>query len=162
VLEFASKHNLKAILRYWTGRQRWSPFATEPVEFVELNFDFHPRWIRRQITEAGFQPGRTLAVSHFRLPLVKKIVPTGLLVAVDSLIQRSGDWWQLTPSVFLSSQAPGSGEGASPGNFFACPDCFTPIKDRAGPILSCPNPTCSRGWRFEDGLYDFKEPVAAV
>src|SRR5512139_1517721 len=41
VLEFASKHNLKAILRYWLGKQAWSPFTLEPVEFAALNFDFH-------------------------------------------------------------------------------------------------------------------------
>ena len=41
VLEFASKHNVKAMLRYWLGRQTWSPFDPQPVEFVALNYDFH-------------------------------------------------------------------------------------------------------------------------
>src|SRR5512139_3606908 len=31
ILEFASKRNLKAILRYLTKRQDWSPFTPEPV-----------------------------------------------------------------------------------------------------------------------------------
>ncbi|MBL8062127.1 MAG: class I SAM-dependent methyltransferase, partial [Anaerolineales bacterium] len=33
ILEYANKQNLKAILRYWLGRQKWSPFTLEPVEF---------------------------------------------------------------------------------------------------------------------------------
>src|SRR5512146_1111852 len=45
VLEFANKRNLKAILRYWLGRQDWDPFGPEPVEFASLNFDFHPRTV---------------------------------------------------------------------------------------------------------------------
>ena len=43
ILEFANKHNLKAILRYLLKKQSWSPFTLEPVEFAALNFDFHPK-----------------------------------------------------------------------------------------------------------------------
>ncbi|MCZ7667220.1 MAG: class I SAM-dependent methyltransferase [Chloroflexi bacterium] len=77
VLEFANKQNLKAILRYGLKRQDWSPFALEPVEFVALNYDFHPAWIRQQLQEAGFYPGQMLTVSHFRLGAVKDRLPTG-------------------------------------------------------------------------------------
>ena len=50
ILEFANKLNLKAILRYWLGRQDWNPFTHEPIEFVELNFDFHPAYIKDELT----------------------------------------------------------------------------------------------------------------
>jgi hypothetical protein len=46
--------NLKAILRYLLGKQTWSPFTLEPVEFVELNFDFHPKAIRKWLGGLGF------------------------------------------------------------------------------------------------------------
>ena len=35
ILEHANKQNLKAMLRYALGRQDWSPYTHEPVEFVE-------------------------------------------------------------------------------------------------------------------------------
>jgi SAM-dependent methyltransferase len=159
VLEFASKRHLKAILRYWLGRQSWSPFAPDPVEFVELNFDFHPRWMRAQLAQAGFQPRRALTVSHFRLPLFKRLAPTGLLVALDSLAQWTGALWQLTPSVFLASAAPPAARAAPPGAFFACPVCRTPLDEPLNDCLACPNPDCLRRWSVSDGLYDFKEPV---
>src|SRR5260370_32779043 len=38
VLEYANKHNLKAIVRYLLRLQAWSPYAPEPIEFVKLNF----------------------------------------------------------------------------------------------------------------------------
>lgn len=157
VLEFANKRNLKAILRYGLRRQAWSPFAPEPVEFVELNFDFHPRWVRRELQEAGFAPGRALTVSHFRLALLKKLLPTGLLVKLDSLAQFSGGWWQLTPSVFLHNQRLGNGPTAEPGAFFACPACRTPLGPPLHDLLSCTG--CGLRWTVSDGLYDFKDPM---
>ncbi len=166
VLEFANKRNLKAILRYWLQRQDWSPFDEEPVEFVELNFDFHPRWIRRALTAAGFVPGRMLTVSHFRIALLKRLLPTGLLAGVDSVIQWTGNWWQLSPSVFVAAAHPAKGEASSastgssdPAYFFACPVCKTPLGGVVDGRLTCPAPDCGRQWRVEDGLYDFKEPV---
>jgi SAM-dependent methyltransferase len=157
ILEFANKHNLKAMLRYRLGRQDWSPFIPEPVEFAEMNFDFHPRWMRRHLQEAGFLPGRTLSVSHFRLPLLKKIVPTALLAGFDSLLQGSGRWLQVAPSVFIHSLAPHINPPAPPGAFFACPHCQTPLETVKEEHLICSNPACGRAWSFAGGLYDFKE-----
>lgn len=159
VLEFASKRNLKAIARYAAKRQDWSPFAPEPVEFVELNFDFHPQWIRDRLQEAGFRPGRILTVSHFRLGLLKKYVPTSLLVKMDAGAQLTGNWWQLSPSVFVQSRHPSWGEPARPGTFFACPTCQTPLGEAENGRLPCPNPDCHHVWSVENGLYDFKEPL---
>ncbi len=53
VLEYASKRNLKAIVRYALRRQTWSPFDLEPVEFVKLNFDFHPAYMAQLLARRG-------------------------------------------------------------------------------------------------------------
>jgi SAM-dependent methyltransferase len=158
VLEFASKKNLKAILRYVTGRQGWSPFDEEPVEFVELNFDFHPRYIRDQLQAARFKTKRTLTVSHFRLPFLKRFVPTGALVALDGAIQPTGSWWQLSPSVFVLNEAQGAQDQAAPEQFFACPRCGTSLGGVVDGVLACSG--CGRRWSVVDGLYDFKEPLS--
>jgi len=157
VLEFASKKNLKAILRYAARRQDWSPFTSEPVEFVELNFDFHPQWIREQLQVAGFEPGQMLTVSHFRIPVVKKIVPTGVLVTLDSAAQRTGNWWQFTPSVFVLNRSVATHKTAAEDLFFSCPHCGTPLGEPQDRALACPG--CGRRWSVADGLYDFKEPL---
>lgn len=159
VLEFASKHNLKAMLRFWLGRQSWSPFQEQPVEFVELNFDFHPDWIRKQLVAAGFTPDDILTASHFRFAPLKRLVPTPLLVSLDSAIQTTGRWWQLSPSVFLRSRLSQPPAAPVPGAFFACPTCHLTLGEPQGGLLVCANPACGRRWRVEDGLYDFKEPV---
>ena len=61
--------------------------------------------------------------------LFKKLLPTGLLVAMDSLAQLTGNWWQLTPSVFLNATAGSAGPVAAAGAFFACPGCGAPLAD---------------------------------
>ncbi|MDJ0756027.1 MAG: methyltransferase domain-containing protein [Ardenticatenaceae bacterium] len=157
ILEFANKRNLKAILRWLARRQSWSPFDPEPIEFVELNFDFHPKWMAQELERAGFAPVQILTTSHFRLGVLKRSVPVNLLVNLDSIFQYTGRWFQLTPSVFVRSINPSSGKKANPGTFFACPDCGNPIGLVDRGLLRCH--TCQLGWRVENGLYDFKEPV---
>ena len=153
ILEFANKLNLKAIARYLLGRQAWSPFTPEPVEFVELNFDFHPKTIRAWLVEVGFQVERQLTVSHFRIGLLKKLIPLKILVAMDSLAQFTGGWWQLTPSVFTRNKAVGAGDAAVDG-FFRCPACGSADLREEAEALTCS--ACSSVWPVRDGIYDFR------
>ena len=153
ILEFANKLNLKAIARYLLGRQDWSPFTPEPVEFVELNFDFHPKTIRAWLVEVGFQVERQLTVSHFRIGLLKKLIPLKILVAMDSLVQFTGGWWQLTPSVFTRNKAVGAGDAGVDG-FFRCPVCGNADLREEQDALMCSS--CSSVWPIRDGIYDFR------
>ncbi len=160
ILEFANKRNLKAMLRYALGRQTWSPYTREPVEFAALNFDFHPAAVRDWLRQAQFATERQLTVSHFRLGLLKRVVPLRLLVALDALAQYSGNWWQVTPSVFVRARAVGPDPGPSAGAFFRCPDCGTPIPGNPFEVpgaeidLTCAG--CGHAWSYEKGIYDFK------
>jgi len=166
ILEFASKLNLKSILRYMFGRQEWSPYTLEPVEFVELNFDFHPKAVRGWLQELGFQIEGMLTVSHFRWGLLKRLVPTGLLVWLDSLAQWTGSLWQLTPSVFvragLGGKVPQSGKRseAVPEDvirWFKCPGCGSSPLENLDDHLRCSS--CENRWAIRDGIYDFRKPL---
>lgn len=157
VLEFANKRNLKAILRYFVRRQEWSPFEREPVEFVRLNFDFHPAWMRERLAEAGLTVRRQLAVSFFRVGLLKRLVPTSLLVALDRLLQPTGALWQLTPSVFVRCEARADKPPALAGAFFRCTVCGSTILVDEGEALSCTD--CGARFAVRDGIYDFKAPL---
>ena len=165
ILEFANKLNLKAVLRYLLGRQKWSPFALEPVEFVELNFDFHPKAVRNWLKELGFSIERVLTLSHFRVGFLKRIIPTGILVFFDSIFQWTGAWWQLTPSVFVKAVGMNQAWGGekrvlSTLEYFKCPDCgHSPLEDKSD-YLECSS--CKKKWEFKDGVYDFREPVGYV
>ena len=156
ILEFANKLNLKALLRYWLGKQDWSPFTPEPVEFIPLNYDFHPRAVRGWLQEEQFEVGRQLTVSHFRINLLKKLIPTGLLVWLDSLAQLTGNWWQLTPSVFVKTVAVGDTPVAEGDAFFRCPECRQPLAAAQNEVFSC---SCGLRWGIQDGIYNFKDPL---
>ena len=104
VLEYANKRHIKAILRYLARRQSWNPFSQEPVEFAELNFDFHPAWMEARLREAGFAIERRLAVSHFRLAVLKRLLGARLLAALDCWLQRPLAFLRLSPSLFLRAR----------------------------------------------------------
>jgi ubiquinone/menaquinone biosynthesis C-methylase UbiE/DNA-directed RNA polymerase subunit RPC12/RpoP len=159
ILEFANKLNLKAILRYLFGKQKWSPFSLEPVEFVELNFDFHPKAIREWLKGLGFSVERTLTVSHFRLGLLKRFVPPKILAALDGLFQPTGALWQFTPSVFVRARAGGESRPREIPlkalDLFKCPQCGEGNLQEKSDHLSCPS--CNSRWAVQDGIYDFRE-----
>ncbi|MBE7468331.1 MAG: methyltransferase domain-containing protein [Anaerolineales bacterium] len=163
VMEYASKFHLKSLLRWLLRQQSWSPFDPDPYEFVPLNFNFHPAWMRQQFEQAGFQIKNIRSLSHYRLNLLKRLLPTSWLVTLDSWAQPTGNWWQLTPSIFAQTQAQKSPKPASQ-DFFRCPVCHSPHLTRTpadsppDELLICQG--CQRGWSFKNGIYDFKTPVA--
>ena len=162
IIEHASKFHLKSVLRWLLRRQSWSPFDRSPVEFVELNFDFHPTWMREQFEIAGFRIKNTRTVSHYRLDLFKRFLPISWLVTMDSWAQSTGNWWQLTPSLFLQAEAQKSAE-ATPTSFFQCPVCGSSVVTQPASItdqealLTCHG--CQRRWSYKQGIYDFKTPL---
>jgi ubiquinone/menaquinone biosynthesis C-methylase UbiE len=164
VLEFANKLHLKSVLRYITGRQSWSPYGLDPVEFVPLNFDFHPRWMQDQLRKQGFDVERIRTVSHFRLPLLKRLVPVKLLTAMDGAMQWTGQWWQYTPSVFVRCRRaqslptrPTPPAEIDPTTLFRCPTCEQRNWQASDSVMHCQS--CGARWGIDDGIYDFKSPL---
>jgi ubiquinone/menaquinone biosynthesis C-methylase UbiE len=158
ILEYANKRNLKAIFRYALHLQTWSPFTPEPLEFAPLNFDFHPNSVRRWLSEADFHVEETLAVSHFRVEMLKRNIPASILAGFDSIFQWTGRLWQFTPSVFIRARVE-TGENPkpipeNPVDFFKCPQCgHAPLTD-LGKELSCDE--CSHVWKITEGIFDFR------
>lgn len=157
ILEYANKRNLKAIVRWLLGRQKWNPFSQEPVEYIELNFDFHPAAINRWLGELGFRIERQLAVSHFRLGWLKRNIPTKLLVVLDGLFQPLGAFWKFTPSIFLRARSAHSGQAATAGSFFKCPECGAALGAPTSAVLQC---NCGRRWGQANGIWNFKQPLS--
>ncbi len=152
ILEHANKRNLKAMARYALRKQTWSPFTQEPVEFVELNFDFHPTYMTRALQAAGFSTERRIPVSFLRVGWLKEHLSPDLLVGIDSALQHSG--LMVSPSIFTRNVA----AGGTPDHLktellFACPDCGGEL-ERDGDLMHCPRD--GQRWAIRDGIYDFK------
>ena len=158
VFEFANKRHLKSMARYALRRQRWSPYDRSPIEFVELNFDFHPDWMKTQLQHAGFSIRSTRAVSTFRLGALKRLFGAKRLAAIDGALQRPLAALALSPSMFvldhLPPLVPPVKRGGQRGELFACPTCRLPLP--AQPVddeLGCAN---GHRWSTRDGIFDFK------
>ncbi len=155
ILEHANKRNLKAMARFLLKRQTWNPYDLAPVEFVELNFDFHPAYVQQELNRAGFEMVRRLPVSFFRMGWLKRSVPTALLVQADSLLQQSNLLY--APSIFVHSVARDqSSNNLDTANIFACPETGTPLT-RSGDYMICE--ATGKRWAIRDGIYDFKAPL---
>ncbi|MDL1900244.1 methyltransferase domain-containing protein [Anaerolineae bacterium CFX9] len=160
ILEFANKRNVKSALRFALKKQTWNPHDPEPVEFVELNFDFHPDYIAEALSRAGFRTDRMLPVSFFRLGLLKRLIPASILAGLDGLTQLSG--WLYAPSVFTRNRVihPDAPDNLhlNGDDLFICPECGGALR-RDGIALVCQNDGLR--WAIRDGIYDFKSPVDA-
>ena len=153
ILEFANKRNLKSMLRYLLGKQDWNPYTLDMVEFAELNFDFHPRAVRGYLADVGFETQRQLTVSHFRMGALKRALPAKFLAGLDSMLQWTGAFIQVSPSVFTRNLTIKSGEANTGDGLFACPACGAPLPSVKAD-LRCEQ--CGRTWPFQDGIYDFR------
>lgn len=154
VLEYANKHNLKAMLRYFVRKQTWSPYSLDSVEFEPLNYDFHPQMVRKWLMESRFELQEQLAVSYFRLGVLKHNLPINLLKRVEKWLQPTGKFCQLSPSVFTRNQALGDNPIAQSDTFFKCPDCGSYNLRPHGPRIICLE--CSHEYPIRDGIFDFR------
>lgn len=167
VIEYANKRNFKALLRWALGQQRWSPLELTPVEFVELNFDFHPTWMNKQFNEAKLLINAQRAVSHFRWPILKNNLKAEKLAKADSALFRLGGLYPLAPSVFAQLAAPTAGVRATVSTelsglaqLFRCPHCAKETFEMVGnEQLLCRN--CDKKYMQRSGVWDFKEEVSA-
>ena len=130
VIEYANKRNLKSLMRWATRKQDWSPIAREPLEFVELNFDFHPSWMEDRFIDAGLKTQKRYGVSHFRLGALKQRISPAKLAQADSLLFGVGGHIAVAPSIFVRAQSTDrvrranvSTSPESVAELFRCPEC---------------------------------------
>lgn len=170
ILEYANKRNAKSVARWLLGRQQWSPLDEKPVEFVKLNYDFHPAWMDKQFASAGLKVRQQFAVSHFRVPLLKRSISATTLAKMDSWLFGLGGRYPLAPSVFVQADAVAP---VSQGN--GAEDLYSSTKDLSD-LFSCPNcggdrtltleheaqlvcQRCSKRYANREGIWDFKESL---
>jgi SAM-dependent methyltransferase/predicted RNA-binding Zn-ribbon protein involved in translation (DUF1610 family) len=164
VIEFANKRNLKALARWAARRQHWSPLDPQPVEFVPLNFDFHPEWMMERFAQAGLSVRRRLGVSHFRTGALKRRISPDLLAQADRALFGIGGRFPLAPSVFVQA-APAEGQAGTPScastlpgevaSLFRCPGCGGETLTRtAADAVTCPS--CGASYARVQGVWDFK------
>jgi ubiquinone/menaquinone biosynthesis C-methylase UbiE len=154
ILEFANKRNIKSVLRFAAGKQKWNPFNREAVEFVELNFDFHPASIKTILRECGFEVKGQLSVSYLRADFFKKRFSQKALTGLETFLQAAASWTAYSPSLFLRTVVQDEGTFIHTDTPFRCPACdHFPLIDTP-PELTCS--ACGRVYPVINGIYDFR------
>ena len=128
---------------------RWSPGQAAAVSCLE----------------AGLSVRQRYAVSHFRLPILKKRVAADRLAQVDGLIFAAGGRFPLAPSVFVQAVAPGTPVHAAVSSdpeqiaaLFRCPLCGTEgLVQHDATTVGCPG--CAAQYGRKEGVWDMKEPL---
>lgn len=160
VLEFANKRNFKSMARHALRKQRWSPYEADPVEFVKLNFDFHPRWMQEKVQHAGFGIEEKLSASYLRAGILKRTLPLRAMVGIDAALQRTAGLGLFSPSVFLKLKALGAAspdQSALSGDaIFRSPHSGQSLR-RDGDALVCD--ADGTRWLAKGNFFDFKEPL---
>lgn len=165
--DFANKRHLKALFKYYLGRNNGvNPYALEPYEFVKLNFDYHPEYIREKLNAVDFAIRATRGVSLFRIGALKRVVPTSLLVTLDAKLQASIATLAITPSIFYKTESVKQGDARLNEMLWRCVHCGatkmirqTTAWDESSRFdgsqrLVCQN--CSRAYVQVDGIWEFK------
>lgn len=106
--EFANYGNFKNRIKHIAKGKK---LPLEPVDIRsaenrrddEIPFVNHnPKTVRKQLAHAGLRVEKVLSVSNLRSPAIKKIVPRGGMLAIESLLQGSLSKTYFGPStVFL-------------------------------------------------------------
>lgn len=110
--EFANYANFKNRVKHVIKRQK---MPVRPVDIrseankraEEIPFVNHnPKTVRKQLAHAGLKVEKVLSVSNLRSPRIKKLIPRGGLLALESLMQPSLAKTYFGPStVFLVRKA---------------------------------------------------------
>ncbi len=159
ILEFANKNNLKAQLRHRMNKQAWNPNDLNPVEFVEMNFNFHPLYMQNALDRTGFITHDRVPVSWLRLGLFKRVLPLSMMLGVDSLLQKPK--WLVSPSIFTKNSP--KPDDSIPDNtdltgnrIFACPITGSELVEDGNYLVN----RDGLRWEIKDGIYIFKEPAS--
>ena len=155
ILEYANKRHLKNILRRALVFSP-NPFDEMPYEFAPLHYDFHPRWIKRQLVSAGFTPQRQLSVSLLRSRFLKRRFKAAALARIDGWQQRLFAPLSIAPSMFVRAGTQKAGQALQPAldALFCCPDCGSCSLNEMDQALHCAQ--CGRDWPIINGIYVFK------
>lgn len=131
-----------------------NPYSLEPYEFVKLNFDYHPQYIRENLEHVGFEICATRGVSTFRIGALKRLAPTSLLISLDASLQSPISNLQITPSIFFKTESAKHGEPRLNENLWRCVKCHAEKIVVNGTTMQCA--ACGAEFFQNEGIWEMK------
>jgi ubiquinone/menaquinone biosynthesis C-methylase UbiE len=90
LIEFANYANFKNRVKHAVKFQK---MPTEPIDIRTHDSDIpfvnhNPKTVKKQLAQTGFKLEKSLSVSNFRSPTLKKILPKSTLVKLEKAVQQ--------------------------------------------------------------------------
>ncbi len=110
VLEFANSTSFKARIRSFFSGQPILPIPTERRSSTNIKnqtipfVNHHPHSIFKLLKREGFVVKKTLSVSNFRSPLIKKLTPIAILNYLEKISQKPLSKVSFGPSIFVLAE----------------------------------------------------------
>lgn len=170
IQEYANKHHIKAMLKALFKRN-WTFFNHEPYQqpsqgyyegakagesYVFLNFS--NKFITALLKKNGFKIKKEIGTSFFRIPAIKKFVPTPTLVQLDLLLQKIPGIQTLAPSVYIKTSLEKTQVARNTDTniyrLLACPKCKTQLTQEDEIHLKCY--TCNTMYEKKNNIWDLR------
>jgi len=170
IQEYANKHHVKAILKALFQR-KWEFFNHKPYQqpsqgyhegakpgedYVFLNFS--NQFITTLLKKNGFKIKKEIGTSFFRIPQIKKIVPTPILARLDLFLQNVPGIQTLAPSIYiktsLTKRQHSENVSTNIYKILACPKCKTRLIQEDQTHLKCY--TCNTIYQEKSNIWDLR------
>ncbi|MDD3474772.1 MAG: methyltransferase domain-containing protein [Candidatus Dojkabacteria bacterium] len=166
IQEFANKKHIKARVKAILHRDK-EINSLEPYQQPTINLEgakgdgvpflnYHSKYIENLLKEEGFQLEKKQGCSYFRIPLLKKIFGTKILVILEKVFQHFFAKTDISPSIFFKERL--HKKEKSPAyirldDLLVCPSCkHEMIIDKTKAV--CTN--CKKEYFKKDNIWDFR------
>jgi ubiquinone/menaquinone biosynthesis C-methylase UbiE/DNA-directed RNA polymerase subunit RPC12/RpoP len=174
ILEVAHKQHLLGFIKALFRGKLSQFFSEEPHRVMHnpaesqgikegqesIMFSFTSQHIERIAQASGFKVKELKACSFFRLPFIKKVIPTSILLVLESFAQSFFSWTKITPSLFYVLQKRGDfspvKEEFSLTAILQCPHCSARMSYSQQDDLQCEK--CNEKFFVKNGIFDLRDP----
>lgn len=174
ILEFANKIHLKSLFRAFLTLDWTYPFSIEPVDVSSGHHEgskngvsgimknYHPKHAKNLVVSQETKCRRSVAISFFRIPFLKRIAPNSLLIRAERLMQFLFGWLPLTPSIMYevhsTKHPPDNKIRAFSGldELLVCPKCKNGFLRKSGSYFC---QSCTLTFSRTEGILDLRYPV---
>ena len=166
LMEFSNKKHFVEVLRALAGKSKMKPFSLEPTKRGDLFYNFHPKYIKRELGENQFFVEKKYSASNFRSGIFKKIFPISLLLGIEKAFRSAFNIIDFGPSIFFlakkgkDSKSKNSQSPLPPvtsyqlHDILVCPKCKSDSLMFLKTEVRCKE--CSKTYQIIDKVYDFR------
>ena len=81
ILDIPNKIHLKNRIKFLFKREQL--FNDEPLKLSENFYNYNPAVVLKELTDAGFLIQKRIPIGLFRIPVIKKIIPSKVLIFIE-------------------------------------------------------------------------------